>query len=359
MINAFALLLALAFSIASLLVLRPLAPRLGLVDQPGGRKTHSGEVPVVGGVAMYLSMVIAAVMGAPWGTNGFMALSAAVLMVLVGVIDDCRPLRPRLRLGAHLVAATCLVYGTNQSVESLGNLFGSGSGFSLGWLAEPFTVIACVALINGFNMLDGLDGLAGSVALCALAGMAVLGGLCGVPAVVIAASGMIGAVAGFLVFNLPTQYNRRFRVFMGDAGSTLLGFLLAALALALVQPGAGEAAPAVVLWLLPIPIFELFTSTCRRLVRGMSPVEADAGHFHHRFLAAGFSVRVIFFVYLLVSAGSVAFALWAHSRNIEEPVLFLGFIAFFCSWLALARNAQLFLKVIPEPLRRVGDTPLH
>jgi UDP-GlcNAc:undecaprenyl-phosphate GlcNAc-1-phosphate transferase len=358
MINAFALLLALAFSVASLLVLRPLAPRLGLIDQPGGRKTHSGAVPVVGGMAMYISMVIAAVVGAPWGLNGGVALAAAVLMVLVGVIDDCRPLRPRMRLVAHLLAATCLVYGTNQSVGSLGDLVGLGA-FSLAWLAEPFTVIACIALINGFNMLDGLDGLAGSVALCALAGMAVLGGISGVPAVVVAASGMMGAVAGFLLFNLPTKYNRRFRVFMGDAGSTLLGFLLAALALALVQPGAGEVAPVLILWLLPIPIFELFTSTCRRLVRGLSPVEADSGHFHHRFLAAGFSVRVIFFVYLVVSAGSVAFALWAHSRNVEEPALFLGFIAFFCGWLGLASKARVFLKVIPEPLRRVGDIPLH
>lgn len=340
-----------------LLALRPFAEAAGLIDKPGGRKTHRGEVPVVGGIAMLAGLLIAAPGLAGLGFDGGTIIIGSLFMVVLGALDDRFDLPPGVRLFAHLSAAVALVYGTGFVAASLGDLLGFGA-LNLGWFALPFTVVAIVALINAFNMLDGLDGLAGSVGLIAFAGTTVLASIGGVLDVRLLAGNMLGAVAAFLLFNLPTRFNRRFRTFMGDAGSTLLGFVLAGLALKLVQPSAMALKPIIVLWLMPIPIFELFTSTTRRIVRGMSPAQADNGHFHHVLIHAGLSVRAVCVLYFVVSAACCAFGVWAHRSGLEEPQLFFGFCAAFATWLVVVRNARRLVGFLPAWFRRI-DQAMH
>lgn len=340
-----------------LLALRPLAEVAGLIDKPGGRKTHRGEVPVVGGIAMFAGLLVAAPGLVGLGLDGATIIVVGLFMVFLGALDDRFDLPPNVRLFAHLSAAVALVYGTGFVASSLGDLLGLGA-LNLRWLALPFTVVAIVALINAFNMLDGLDGLAGSVGLVAFVGLTVLASVGGVADVWLLAGNMMGAVAAFLMFNLPTRFNRRFRTFMGDAGSTLLGFVLAGLALKLVQPGTMSLAPIIVLWLMPIPIFELFTSTTRRIVHGMSPAQADNGHFHHMLIQAGLSVRAVCALYLVVSAASCAFGVWAHRAGVKESLLFVGFCLAFAGWLMFVRNAHRLAGLLPAWFRRI-DPAMH
>lgn len=341
-----------------LFALRPLASVVGLVDKPGGRKTHHGEVPVVGGIAMFTGLLVAAVGGAAQADASINLLIVAAFMVILGALDDRFDLPPKVRLFAHLAAAVALVYATGFLVSGLGDLLG-WRPLSLGWASLPFTVVAIVALINAFNMLDGLDGLAGSVGLVALGGLMMVASVGGESTVLLIAGSMFGAVAAFLVFNLPTRLNRPIRTFMGDAGSTLLGFVLAGLALTLVQPSTVDLAPIVVLWMMPIPIFELFTSTARRIVRGMSPTEADTGHFHHRLIGAGMSVRAICALYFVVSLGCCAFGVWASGAGVPEPLLFAGFCVAFGVWLLLVRVASRLVPVLPRWFQRLDVTASH
>jgi UDP-GlcNAc:undecaprenyl-phosphate GlcNAc-1-phosphate transferase len=250
------------------------------------------------------------------------------------------------------------VYSTGFVVGSLGDLVG-WRDLTLDWASLPFTVVAIVALINAFNMLDGLDGLAGSVGAVALGGIMAIASSVGADAVLLDAGSMFGAVAAFLVFNLPTHLNRPIRTFMGDAGSTLLGFVLAGLSLALVQPTSVNLSPMIVLWLVPIPIFELFSSTARRIVRGMSPTEADTGHFHHRLIGAGLSVRAICTLYFLVSAASCIFAVWAWGAEIPEPLIFAAFCLAFGAWLLLVKFTGRLVPVLPRWFRRPGAVENH
>lgn len=340
-----------------MLALRPFAEAAGLIDRPGGRKTHRGEVPVVGGIAMLAGLLVAAPGLAGLGFDGGTIIVVALFMVVLGALDDRFDLPPGVRLFAHLSAAVALVYGTGMLASSLGDLLGIGA-LNLGVAALPFTVVAIVALINAFNMLDGLDGLAGSVGLIAFAGITVLATFGGVLDVRLLAGNMLGAVAAFLLFNLPTKFNRRFRIFMGDAGSTLLGFVLAGLALKLVQPGTMALEPIIVLWLMPIPIFELFTSTTRRIVRGMSPAQADNGHFHHMLIQAGLSVRAVCALYFLVSAICCVFGIWAHRAGFDESLLFIIFCGVFVAWLAFVHNARKVVGALPAWFRRV-DPAMH
>lgn len=334
-----------------LLVLRPLANVVGLIDRPGGRKTHHGEVPVVGGVAMYSGLIVAAAVAPALERIGVSVLVISAFMVLVGALDDRFDLPPRVRLFAHLSAAVALAYATGFSVDNLGNLLG-WHDLKLGFLAIPFTVVAIVALVNSFNMLDGLDGLAGSVGAIGLVGVMTIARNGDVAVIVLVAASMLGSVVAFLMFNLPTYMNRQVRTFMGDAGSTLIGFLLSALSLVLVQPETVDLAPVVVLWLIPIPIFELFTSTARRIFKGISPTQADTGHFHHVLVDSGLSVRAVCMLYFLVSVACCTFGVWSYRTGVSEPLLFGMFCAVFVCWLLLVHNAEHLVRLLPDWFRR-------
>jgi UDP-GlcNAc:undecaprenyl-phosphate GlcNAc-1-phosphate transferase len=307
---------------------------------------------------MFTGLLVAAIGGSGLGRGGMDLLLVSSFMVILGALDDRFNLPPKVRLFAHLSAAVALVYSTGYVVRDLGDLVG-WRDLALGPLSLPFTVVSIVALINAFNMLDGLDGLAGSSGLVALAGIMIVSSLGGSPGTVLVAGSMLGSVTAFLLFNLPTNLNRPIRTFMGDAGSTLLGFLLAGLSLKLVQPGTLNLDPMIILWLMPIPIFELFSSTARRVARGMPPTQADNGHFHHRLVAAGLSVRATCAIYFLVSVAGCTFGVWAYSKELPEPMLFAGFCLAFGAWLLFVRSAHLFVSVLPAWFRRTDSAAGH
>jgi len=334
-----------------LFALRPFAELAGLIDKPGGHKTHHGEVPVIGGIAMFTGLLVAAVGGAGLIRGGTQMLTVAAFMVVLGALDDRFNLPPRVRLFAHVSAAVAIVYSTGYQVESLGDLVGLGV-IPLGLLSLPFTIVAIVALINAFNMLDGLDGLAGSAGLVALGGMMALASLGNSQDILVISGAMFGAVAAFLLFNLPTHLNRPVRTFMGDAGSTLLGFLLAALALKQTEKEIMHLSPMVVVWLMPIPIFELFSTTIRRLVRGVSPAQADTGHFHHVLIRAGLSVRAVCALYFVISLVGCVFGVWAYMAVVPEPIMFTAFCVAFGVWLLLIANAKRIVASLPRWLQR-------
>ena len=336
---------------ALLPALRPFARALDLIDRPGGHKTHHGEVPVVGGLGMFVGLFIAVFGSGQRGQIGVSVLAISGLMVFLGALDDRFNLSPRVRLCCHLAAAVALVYGTGAVVTDLGDLLGTGV-VRLGWLALPFTVVSLVALVNAFNMLDGLDGLAGSTALVGFLGLGGVASAQGQGVALLICGSMVGAIAAFLLYNMPLHFNHAVRTFMGDAGSTLLGFLFASVALLVVQPSGHDVPPVLILWLIPIPIFELFASTARRVLKGLSPAQADNGHFHHVLLRAGFSVRLICAVYVLFSACS-AYAGWrAYQAAVSEALLCGGFCVLFGLWLLFVANARLLVLRLPLALRR-------
>lgn len=334
-------------SVTCLLALRPLARMLGLMDKPGGRKMHAGEIPVIGGISIFLGMLVAATGDEMLGHRSGLLVADGAFMVLIGALDDRFDLSARVRLLAQVSAAVVLIYGSGLVVPHLGDLLGLGE-IRLGFLAIPFTVVAIVALINAFNMLDGLDGLAASVGFCAFMACLLLSSSLGLHGLKVISGSMVGAILGFALFNLPLHFNRPVRTFMGDAGSTLLGFVLAGTGLLMVQGESGVSVPPVaLLWMLPIPIFELFSSFARRLYKGLHPMQADAGHFHHVFYRAGWSVRAIALLYFIVSAMSAWFAYWAVIHEVQEAALFLGFLLIFAAWIALTQCAHLLVRALP------------
>ena len=288
-------LLVAAFSIG---VLRRHAKRFGLVDRPGGRKQHQRPTPVVGGLGMGIALVVAlpVVLGLRGADTGFFPLlttgapfaGALLALLIVGLIDDQRGLGSRPKFGVQAVAALLAVFVGGLALEGLGTWPG-GAPIALGLLAAPVTVIAIVGFVNAFNMIDGVDGLAGSTAVVMFGALGLTAWAANAaPAVLIAAT-LAGACLGFLAYNLRTPWRPRAAVFLGDAGTLMLGFGIAWVAIDVSQREASPISPVGIAWVLALPIIDTLNLMIRRLMRGQSPFHADRNHLHHILGRAGFT----------------------------------------------------------------------
>jgi UDP-GlcNAc:undecaprenyl-phosphate GlcNAc-1-phosphate transferase len=257
------------------------------MDHPDQRKDHRRPMPKGGGLAICAAVLLplsgSLFAGAPRG-DFIWAELLGVVLVVVGLIDDFRPVAWQLRLGVQMLVATVVVLGPLSELD---------------WWVRLLAWLWIVGLTNAFNMLDNMDALSGGVAFITAAFLGV-GLLIRFPEVVAEGAPLIpylafmGALLGFLWFNRPPA-----RIFMGDAGSTYLGFVLAVRALG-IGPRAGES-PA--LWLAPVcvfavPCYDLISVVLLRLWQRRSPFHADKQHLSHRLVLRGLSsttaVRVIY-----------------------------------------------------------------
>jgi UDP-GlcNAc:undecaprenyl-phosphate GlcNAc-1-phosphate transferase len=189
-----------------------------------------------------------------------------------------------------------------------------------GPLAVPLTILMTVTVVNAFNLIDGVDGLAGSIALIALLAIAVLAS--GSSTSVVA--GLLATcVAAYLVFNLPISLNRRVHCFMGDAGSTMLGFVIVWLTIGICQGNERLISPVIGLWLVALPLFDLFTCIVRRVARGRSPFRGGRDHIHHTLKRGGFSGPEILLTLLMLNGSYVLIGVAGHVLSVHESLLFL------------------------------------
>lgn len=335
----------------AIFALRPIAFAVDLIDRPGGRKTHHGNIPVVGGLAMFIGIVLGVGLLPLPDARRAAFLAACAILVTVGLVDDRFDLSPWTRLPGQVSAAIVLIVGSGALVTTLGNPFASGAITLSGIFAYCFTVTITVAAVNAFNMLDGIDGLAGATALIALLAITWLswtGNLGGAAAISLVVA---GAVCAFLIFNLPLGFNRRVRCFMGDAGSTLLGLAVAWLCIEISQGPVRTASPVVTLWIVALPLFELFWTTIRRVIRGVSPFTADRNHFHHLLLRAGFGVRGAFGIFVVLTALLAGIGILTQRLNLPDHYSFLLLLFAGVGTVFFMYRAEVLWRFVPTSLR--------
>jgi UDP-GlcNAc:undecaprenyl-phosphate GlcNAc-1-phosphate transferase len=322
---------------AAVAVLARLAPQVGLVDVPGGRKDHHAPVPVVGGIALALCLFLLVVLRdrAPVPP---MFLVAAGVLVAVSAWDDIAELHHLPRFAGQVVAALLMVVGAGVELRGLGDLFG-WRPIGMWVLGVPATVFATVGVINAVNMIDGMDGLAGSVALVTLAWLGVAAGLSGLGPQAGMAWVLCAGLAGFLVFNVRHPWQPRARVFLGDAGSTMLGLAIAWLAIDVTQGPGRSMPPVAALWVALLPLADTVSLMLRRVSRGASPFRPDREHIHHYLLAKGFSVSGALLVLVLAAAACGAVGVVGWRMGLPEPLLFYGCAAAFLAYHFAMRDA--------------------
>ncbi len=355
--NLFGPLLAFAVTSILIVVLRPVAISIGLVDVPTTRKSHKGNIPLIGGMAIFAGAVLAFAFHISFigqiDTLQLPSLAAAAsLLIAVGVWDDFVDLPARARFIAQISAALVMIYGGGVVLSDLGNLSPTGSVLYLGLLSVPFTVFACVGVINAMNMCDGLDGLSGSLALISLLGLGIANSLWGSMGnqqlIVILAA----CIISFLLFNLRTLWLSRAWVFLGDAGSMLLGLCLCWLAVDLSQGPDRVISPAAALWFLMLPIYDSVSMMVRRILKGQSPFAADREHLHHIFLLAGFSVGESVTLMSGIAVVGVVIGLSGAFLGVHDLLLASMFVGGGCLYFWTVRRAWRVMRFLRRSICR-------
>lgn len=329
--------------IALIMIGRPFARRLRLVDKPGGRKKHVTLVPLIGGLTIFPSFIaLASVYGVP--PHYLYFFLAIIILLIIGALDDRYNVAPRIRFVTQFIVAILVVIPGQAQIYSMGNMFGFGA-FGLSLISVPFSIVATVLLINAVNLIDGLDGLSGGKGIVCyfwLAMACVLGGgAFELPLLFI----MMGALAGFLTFNMRHPFRERASVFMGDAGSLALGLSLAWFSIHLAKSEDSVMQPISVAWILAIPIWDICGQFARRVREGRHPFEADLNHFHHHFIDAGISVRKATYLILLISFITGAYGVLWVAAGLPEWVLTYTWIT--------GLFVHIYMSMKPERFKRL------
>lgn len=322
--------LAFATALLAARLLARAAPRLGLLDHPGGRKDHGHATPLVGGLAVYAAMLLAA----PFLDGGkiyLAVLAAASLVVIAGVADDRFEIGPLPRFVLEACAALVMAFGAGVVLESVGRLVGFRA-IDFGWLAIPMTVFCVLGVINSINMMDGADGLAGSVSAVAFAAYAYVAFESGLEAQGRVLLVLLGGVLGFLVLNMRFPGQPRARIFLGDTGSMLLGLMIAWFAVDLTNGPGRRFPPICALWVVVIPLCDCVSLMARRRKAGRSAMAADREHLHHFLRGRGLSIPQTQAVIALASAAGAGFAVAGWKLGVPEPVFFAVFVTLFIGY---------------------------
>jgi UDP-GlcNAc:undecaprenyl-phosphate GlcNAc-1-phosphate transferase len=262
-------------SILLITVARTYAPRFSLLDRPGGRKTHIGAIPTVGGLSIYIAFVLGTALQFDLLERYAVLLLAMGFLAIIGCIDDAIDLRPSNKLAAQLVAALALVLASGLPLLTLGRLPVLDEWATLFNLGLTLFVIFWV--INAVNMADGIDGMAGGLIVVSLTWLgigAALKGPADMPTIIIR---LVVPVLAFLAFNHRTPWRKRASVFMGDAGTMMLGYAICWFLLELRAGGAHLLASTLV---LSIPMVDTASLFFRRVFAGRNPFRGDRQHLH-------------------------------------------------------------------------------
>ena len=344
---AAALLAALLVSFVSTPVVKALAQKMGAVDVPkDNRRMHDHPIPRMGGLAIFFGFMLSVLVFLPLTEQLRGMLLGASLIVVLGILDDIYALSAKLKFVVQIVAALIAVsQGNVITVLSNPNIFSDDPFWDLGILSVPVTVLWIVGITNAVNLIDGLDGLACGVSTISSMTMLVIALVVAEADVAIIMAALAGACIGFLPYNLNPA-----KIFMGDTGSTFLGFVLAVVSVQGLFKYAAIISFAVPFLMLALPIFDTCFAIIRRVSKGQSPMSPDRSHIHHRLIDMGFSQKQAVAVLYVISA---ILGLSAVVLTTSGELRALLFLAALC--VAAGVSARIFLGHHNDPPRPSGD----
>lgn len=319
------MILSLFITIGIIPILKMFALRYKAVDMPSSRKVHSYPVPRIGGVAMAMGAVVPVLIWSPGNRFVDALLLGSAVLVAFGLVDDFKELGYRGKLLGQIIAAMIVVVYGGLTIDAAGDLLPEGLVIPR-WISVPLTLVAIVGVTNAINFADGLDGLAGGISMMifiCLGGVAFRNDF---TALALLSVAVIGAILGFLCFN-----SHPANIFMGDAGSQLLGFLAVTLAIHISQASEplNRSFP---LLLLGFPVFDTLTVVVERIRKGVSPFKADKNHIHHKLMRFGAShmaaVMVIYTIQFALVVSAFLLRFYSEWIVIVSYLIFCGLAIF-------------------------------
>ena len=345
------LLLAAAAAFAVSYIMPPpvkrFAEKVGAIDIPKDeRRVHNHPIPRMGGLAIFLGFVLSLLLFVNMSTEVMGMLVGAVIIVVMGALDDIVSLNAWVKLAGQVLAAVVAIRcGIVFDAISNPNFFSPITTIPIGNLSIPLTLLWIVGCTNAVNLIDGLDGLAVGVSAISSLSMLVVALFVAEPNISVILAALTGACLGFMPYNLNPA-----KIFMGDVGSQLLGFVLATVSIMGLFKF-----HAIVSFLIPVlamavPLADTVFAFFRRIFHGQSPFHADKGHFHHRLLAMGLSQKQAVAVLYSISAilGLFAVLLAGKGALVRIICLVLAFIISLALWFFVFRNNQNINRKPPE-----------
>jgi len=309
----------------------------GLVDKPNERKHHNGATPLVGGITICISFIYFLFNNPELLPNHNLFMLSILILTLVGALDDKYDLSFKIRFVVQGGLSIAMMSIADIQLHTLGDMFGFGD-ISLGVVGYLVTVIAVVGAINAFNMVDGIDGLLGGLSIVTLGGLGFILSTDGQNNLAYLCLVLIVIILPYILFNLGLLGRKR-KVFMGDAGSMLIGFtVIWFLLLSTQKAGGGPLRPVTALWLIAVPLMDMAAIMIRRIRRGDSPFKPDREHLHHIFQRLGLNNTQILCAISAIAIAYATFGIYAEMVNIPEWVMLALFlVCFFIYQLLLSK----------------------
>ena len=316
-------------SFATLFLMRKVAKQIGLVDKPNARKLHNGAVPLVGGISICLVLAQYLTFKPEVIEHSWLYLLCICVLTVVGAVDDKIDLSFKIRMGIQAALSIVMMKVAGIELHSLGNMFGFGE-INLGYGGSIITILAVIGAINAFNMVDGIDGLLGGLSVVTFGALAFLLQVDSQHGLAYLCIVIIVAMLPYIFMNLGVLGRER-KVFMGDAGSMMIGFTVIWLLLGVSQTGSSEPLmrPVTALWLIAVPLMDMTAIMIRRIRRGDSPFKPDREHLHHIFQRMGLSSKQTLIVICLIATLYAAFGIYGEIKNISEATMFVIFLSCF------------------------------
>ena len=343
---------AVAISFLSTPLVKTLAYKVGAIDVPkDNRRMHKVPIPRLGGLAIFLAFLLSALIFADIDRQLQGILLGAVIIVVLGALDDVLALKALPKLIVQIIAAGVAVYhGCVIQFISNPNVFSNATYLNLGWRSVPITIIWIVAITNAVNFIDGLDGLAVGVSSISAAALIVIALMVAETNIAIILCALFGACLGFIPYNMNPA-----KIFMGDSGSTFLGYILATLSITGLFKMYAIISFAVPFLILGLPIFDICFAFLRRIAHGQSPMQADRGHVHHRLIDMGFTQKqAVAIAYMLTAILGLAAVVLTSSGELKALILIGAVFVVGAIGIRLIFSSH---EPAQEPAQDAGQTP--
>lgn len=325
------------FALLAIKLFKPLAVDVGLVDKPNARKHHDGQIPLIGGISIFVAVLAASLLWLPNTLELRMYLIASAMMVFIGALDDKYDLKVRIRIVGQIIIASLMIYGVGGYIANLGDLLGLGN-INLGPVGIIFTYFAIIVVINAYNMVDGIDGLIGSLSLNTFTAIAILFLISGNSGYLSYPLMLATATLPYLVFNLGFFKKYTNKIFMGDAGSMFIGLSVIWLLTMGTQGDNASFRPVTALWICAVPLMDMLAIVMRRYRKGKSPFKPDRDHLHHILQRAGLSSRQTLVTITIFSVFMSSLGVLGEYFQVPESIELILFVMIFILYNKYARH---------------------
>ncbi|MGD8111380.1 UDP-N-acetylglucosamine--undecaprenyl-phosphate N-acetylglucosaminephosphotransferase [Vibrio sp. TRT 17S01] len=338
------------FSLATTFTMRKVAKKFGLVDRPNERKLHNGAIPLVGGISICISIIYFLFNNPNILPNTPLYAACIMVLVSIGALDDKYDLSFKLRFAVQAALSVAMMMLGGIELNTIGDVLGTGEIITLGWFGYFVTILAVVGAINAFNMVDGIDGLLGGLSIVTFGGLGIMLAYDGQFNLAYVCLVLIVTIIPYILLNLGF-FGRKRKVFMGDAGSMLIGFSVIWLLLLSSQNGSNPPLrPVTALWLIAVPLMDMAAIMIRRIRRGHSPFKPDREHLHHIFQRIGLSsIQTLVFICVIATIFA-SIGIYSEISGISEYYMFYAFLIFFIVYFFILSNIWKLTSLLKRKL---------